>query len=106
MLRHIVFFSASDPGDLDRIAAGLALLGTIPEVRHFEVQRNQKVDQVGNDVDLVVYAEFDDMASLAAYKAHPTYAEATRQVRPLRSMRMAADFEATGAGAVPLRRSA
>ena len=94
MIRHIVFFSASDPGDLDRIAAGLALLGTIPEVRHFEVQRNQKVDQVGNDVDLVVYAEFDDMASLAAYKAHPTYAETTAKVRPMRELRFSADVVA------------
>ena len=46
----------------------------------------RKVDQIGNDVDVVVYAEFADEAALAAYKAHPTYAEATRRVRPLREV--------------------
>jgi hypothetical protein len=43
---------------------------------------------------VVVYAEFADASELAAYKAHPTYAEATRRVRPLRELRLSADFEA------------
>ena len=57
--------------------------------------QNAKVDQFGNDVDVVVYAEFADEAALAAYKAHPIYAEATRRVRPLRELRYAADFKAS-----------
>ena len=95
MIRHIVFFTARAPAHLDAIEAGLRLLGTIPYSRHFEVVRNTKIDQIGNDVDVVVYAEFEDEAALDAYKAHPTYAEATRRVRPLREVRMAADFPAT-----------
>lgn len=94
MIRHIVFFTARDPADLDRIVEGLGLLEQIPHSSHFEVTRNDKVDQFGNDVDVVVYAEFADEAALAAYKAHPLYAEATRRVRPLRELRYAADFKA------------
>ncbi len=104
MIRHIVFFTARDKADLGRIVEGLQLLGQIPHSEHFEVVQNSKVDLYGNDVDVIVYAEFADEAALAAYKAHPIYAEATRRVRPLRDMRYAADFQAT----VPaqLRRSA
>ncbi len=83
-------------GNLDAICEGLALLGTIPHSRHFEVTRNTKVDQISNEVDVVVYAEFADAAALAAYKAHPTYAEATRRVRPLRELRLSADVVARG----------
>jgi len=96
MIRHIVFFTAKDKADLGRIVEGLQLLGQIPHSEHFEVVRNSKVDKYGNDVDVIVYAEFADEAALAAYKAHPIYAEATRRVRPLRELRFAADFKAAG----------
>jgi len=105
MIRHIVFFTARDRKDLDAIVEGLELLGTIPHSLHFEVVRNSKVDQIGNDVDVVVYGEFADEAALAAYKAHPTYAEATKRVRPLRELRLAADIMST-IEAVALKRSA
>jgi hypothetical protein len=94
MIRQIVFFTARDPADLGRIVEGLELLGQIPHSEHFEVVQNAKVDQFGNDVDVIVYAEFADAAALVAYKAHPIYAEATRRVRPLRELRYAADFKA------------
>jgi hypothetical protein len=94
MIRHIVFFTARDRADLALIVEGLELLGQIPHSDHFEVVQNSKVDQFGNDVDVVVYAEFADEAALAAYKAHPIYAEATSRVRPLREIRYAADFVA------------
>ncbi|HWA19709.1 MAG TPA: Dabb family protein [Devosia sp.] len=105
MIRHIVFFTARDRNDLPQIVDGLRLLGTIPHVSHFEVAENARIDQIGNDVDVVVYAEFTDAAALAAYKSHPTYAEATRRVRPLRELRLAADFEAAAEAAMPLRRT-
>ncbi|MEO6014651.1 MAG: Dabb family protein [Devosia sp.] len=105
MIRHIVFFTAKSPENLPAILDGLKLLGTIPHVSHFEVTENRKVDQIGNDVDVVVYAEFESESALTAYKLHPTYAEATRRVRPLRELRFAADVPASEAiGAI--RRSA
>lgn len=105
MIRHIVFFTAK-PENLDAVVEGLSLLGQIPHSGHFEVMRNDKVDLYGNEVDVVVYAEFADEAALAAYKAHPLYAEATRRVRPLRELRYAADFKAQEKLALALKRSA
>ncbi|MCT8997077.1 Dabb family protein [Chelativorans intermedius] len=92
MIRHIVFFSARKREDVERIASELKMLGQIPHVDFFEVGLNRKVDQLGGEVDVVVYGEFRDEAALAAYKAHPIYAECITRVRPLREMRIAADF--------------
>ena len=93
MIRHIVFFTARTLDEIEAIVAGLERLGQIPSASHFEVRRNARVDQIGNEVDVVVYAEFADAAALAAYKAHPIYADVTLKVRPLRELRLAADIE-------------
>jgi hypothetical protein len=105
LIRHIVLFTAKDREDLPEIIEGLELLGTIPHSLHFEVTENSRVDQIGNDIDVVVYGEFADEAALAAYKAHPTYAEATRRVRPLREMRFAADVPAAETAKPAIRRA-
>ena len=94
MIRHIVFFTARDQADLDRIRDGLETLSQIPHARHFEVGRNLHADRLtGAEVDFVVYAEFDSQDDLDAYKAHPAYARAIELVKPLRDMRIAADIE-------------
>ena len=93
MIRHIVFFTARDAADLARIHAGLSTLRDIPHASHFEVGRNLHADTMtGTEVDLVVYAEFATDQDLSAYKAHPLYQQAIDLVRPLREMRIAADF--------------
>jgi hypothetical protein len=93
MIRHIVFFRAKNPADKETIFEGLSLLAGIPHATRFEVGRNMLVDSISLDgPDFVVYAEFADEAQLAAYKAHPLYAQSTARVRPLRDLRMAADF--------------
>lgn len=94
MIRHIVLFSARDPADVERIRAGLSILCDIPHARTLEVVRNEKHDALSDEVDVVVYGEFDDEAALAAYKAHPLYQESIARVRPLREMRIAVDFTA------------
>ncbi len=94
MIRHIVFFTARDPADIDRIEAGLHMLAEIPEHRHFEVRRALHTDRLTDrEIDIVVYVEFADAEALARYKAHPTYAACIAKVRPLREMRYAADIE-------------
>lgn len=93
MLRHIVFFTARDPKDRETVFDGLSLLNRIPHKRHFEIGRNVKSDPIaGPEPDFVVYGEFDDAAQLAAFKAHPLYQQSIDIVRPLRDMRIAADF--------------
>jgi hypothetical protein len=106
VIRHIVLFTAKSPEHLPAILDGLKLLGTIPHAGHFEVTENRKLDQIGNDIDVVVYAEFESEAALKAYKAHPTYAEATRRVQPLRELRFAADVPAAEEAMGSIRRSA
>ena len=94
MIRHIVFFTAKTPDLVQPICDGLALLATIPHSLRFEITRNSKVDLYGNEIDVVVYAEFADAEALAAYKAHPDYTKATNNVRPMRDIRYAVDIPA------------
>jgi hypothetical protein len=102
MIRHIVFFSAREPKDLEVIRAGLSLLTAIPHALKLEIGENVKTDQLGTAVDLVVYGEFEDAAALAAYKAHENYQRSIDIVRPLRDMRIAADYVAGDAAVLPI----
>lgn len=93
MIRHIVFFSAKKPEDRETIYEGLQLLTGIPDCLHVEIGRNFNTDPLSLDgPDFVVYGEFKDEAQLAAYKAHHLYQKSIDIVRPLRDMRVAADF--------------
>ncbi|NDR59624.1 Dabb family protein [Aliiruegeria sabulilitoris] len=91
-IRHVVFFSARDKKDVPTIVEGLSLLGNIPHSQNFGVSQNRRKDALSDDVDVIVYAEFDSEEALAAYKAHPIYQESIDIVRPLRELRIAADF--------------
>ena len=93
MIRHIVFFTLKDPREAAEITTHLSRLGTIPGSTLFEVTPNRKADLFGNEIDIVVYAEFPDIEALHAYKRHPTYMEVTNIVRPRRELRFAADVE-------------
>ncbi|MBI1340526.1 Dabb family protein [bacterium] len=93
MIRHIVFFTLKPESDRAAVIARLEQLATIPGSTRFDVRANLKADQIGNEIDVVVYAEFPDLAALTAYKLHPVYAATTKAVRPLRELRFAADVE-------------
>lgn len=93
MIRHIVLFTAKDKADIDQIIEGLSVLTRIPHARRLEVARNRKTDQLGNDIDIVVYGEFDSETDLQSYKAHHLYQESIDRVRPLRELRLAADYD-------------
>jgi len=92
IIRHVVFFSSKDANDIDRMVDGLSMLSAIPSLRYFEVSRNRNEDRFSNDVDVIVYAEFENEAALKAYRAHQIYQDCIEIVRPLRDMRIAADF--------------
>ena len=94
MIRHIVFFSAKNQEYIDKIGAGLRILHDNPHVQTLEVERNFATDPIEQDpVDWVVYGELRDANALAAFKQHPTYQRAIEIVRPLRELRLAADFQ-------------
>ncbi|GLR91659.1 Dabb family protein [Bradyrhizobium iriomotense] len=101
MIRHIVFFTAKDKAHINRMMEGLSILTTIPHARRAEVARNHKSDQLGNEIDVVVYGEFDNETELVAYKAHELYQESIRRVRPLRELRLAADYYVSTEPATP-----
>jgi len=95
LIRHIVFFSAADKANLPTILDGLGRLTRITHARHVEIAPNLALDGVDDSTDVVVYAEFDDEAALAAFKADPLYGESTRIVKPLREIRMVADIRSS-----------
>ncbi|NVK33724.1 MAG: Dabb family protein [Rhodobacteraceae bacterium] len=93
MIRHVVFFSAKAPEHREAVFDGLSLLTGIPDCICLEIGRNFQTDRISPDgPDFIVYGEFEDEAQLAAYKAHPLYTKSIELVRPLRDMRVAADF--------------
>ncbi len=94
MIRHIVLFTAKTTNDLDTIYNGLKLLETIEGNWSLNIYKNNKIDQIANDIDVVVYGEFQDETALAQYKSHPTYQKAIEIVRPLRDKRIAVDVPA------------
>ena len=93
MIRHIVFFNAKNKADQKTIYEGLSLLCKIPHCKCLEVQKDLNADALSKDqVDFIVYGEFEDLNQLEAYKAHPLYQKSIEIVRPLREMRIAGDF--------------
>lgn len=102
MIRHIVFFTVANPEHLDAVRAGLSILTENPHALKLEIGTNLKTDQLGGEVDFIVYGEFADEGALAAYKAHPLYQQSIDLVRPLREMRIAADYDTADAATAPL----
>jgi quinol monooxygenase YgiN len=92
VLRHVVLFSVARAEDRAAVEAGLKLLEANPHALKLAVRPNIRRDTWSEEVDFVVYGEFADEAALAAYKAHPSYAASIAAVKPLRDLRIAADF--------------
>ncbi|MEJ2020119.1 MAG: Dabb family protein [Maritimibacter sp.] len=97
MIRHIVFFSAKDPQDAERIQKGLSILTRIPHADRLELALNHRDDPISDEIDVVVYGEFADLDALAAYKAHELYQISIARVRPLRELRFAVNFDSSAA---------
>jgi len=102
MIRHIVFFTARSENERQAVLSGLSLLTENPHAALLEIGINEKTDQLGNAVDFVVYGEFEDEVALAAYKAHPLYQQSIERVRPIREMRIAADYDSAKAARRPV----
>ncbi|NTF31251.1 Dabb family protein [Rhizobium skierniewicense] len=102
MIRHIVFFTVPE-ANREAVRKGLSGLTGISHALKLEIGENVKKDQWGNQVDFIVYGEFENEAALAAYKADPAYEVSTNTVKPLRDTRVAADFDSDRAVKVPIR---
>lgn len=92
VIRHIVFFTVPERGNLEAVIEGLSLLTGIPHARRLEIGTNIRADRFDGRIDVVVHGEFDDEQALAAYHAHPLYQQSIDRVRPLRGERYAVDY--------------
>lgn len=102
MIRHIVMFSCKDRADVEAVQRGLSVLTQIPNGK-VEIALNEKIDQIANDIDIIVYGEFETVEALRAYKAHPLYQDSIDHVRHLRDIRVAGDYTVENATTTSLR---
>jgi len=97
MFRHVVMLSWVDTAaDEDRRAARDALETlppAIPEIRSYRVGVDAGLAPEGNS-DLVVVADFDDLAGYVLYRDHPTHQDViARFIRPILAARAAVQHE-------------
>jgi len=59
---------------------GLKILEDIPHADLVEERLNDKLDQLSNEVDVVVYPEFGSDEALLQFKVHPLYQESIERV--------------------------
>lgn len=96
-VRHVVSWrlSATDPAEKSDQAARIvtaleSLVGVVGEIRSLTAGP----DVAGGDNwDVVLIADFDDLDALARYQVHPEHQKVVTFVRSVVSQRMAVDIE-------------
>ncbi len=97
MFRHVVMFRYADgttAAQREAVLDGLARLpGQVPEIRNYHF--GEDAGLVEGNFDLVVVAEFDDVAGYSAYAANPDHlAFIAERIRPVVAQRVAVQFDA------------
>lgn len=87
----------ADAAQIDPILSILRGYAAIPGVERLCAARNLKCDAWSNEADIVLDITFASRAALDAYRAHPIYRAGTEAIRPLRTSRMAVDYEISDA---------
>ena len=97
-LRHVVAFrmAAADPADRAAHAAEAArrlngLVGVVPTLRAMSAGANVLFPD--QNWDLVLVADFEDVAGLDAYQVHPAHEEVAAYIGTIRADRVAVDIE-------------
>lgn len=98
MIKHIVMWRFKDEAEgrtkqqnMEYIKERLlALVPVIPEIKSFEVGINIHSDAAAYDMALV--SEFEDMAALERYKAHPMHVKVSQYVGKVRTERASVDY--------------
>ena len=96
MIRHIVSWqlAAADRAEKATAAAGIqvrldALVGVVEEIRSLQVG----FDVAGGDNwDVVLIADFDDLEAVVRYQVHPEHQKVGAFIRSVVSQRMAVDI--------------
>jgi hypothetical protein len=95
-IRHVVSWRlrAADPAEKAAAAAGIvsrleALVGVVADIRSLRVG----ADVLGGENwDVVLIADFDDLAAVTRYQAHPAHQAVGTFIRSVVSERMAVDI--------------
>lgn len=94
MLTHVVMFKLKEP-TAERLDEAVRVLrsteGKVPSLRRLAVGTD--VLQTPRSYDVVLIAEFDDRAGLAAYAIHPVHQDVLAYVETNVDARIAVDFE-------------
>ena len=69
------------------------LNGKIPGLLHLEVGINLAENNPGDESDVILYSEFEDMASLKAYHTHPEHQKIVPFAKSIRNERRVIDYE-------------
>ena len=101
MIKHIVLWKLKDEAEgrskqenaieLKRQLEDLN--GKIPGLLYLEVGINVPENNPGDESDVVLYSEFEDMAALKAYHAHPEHQKIIPFARAVRAERRVVDYE-------------
>jgi hypothetical protein len=94
VIRHVVLFSAN-PGEKESLVLGLKKLEALVDeslAEKLEVKENLKLDKYSQECDVIVYGEFLSQDQLEKFKAHSIYQDCIKIVRPIRDIRIVADF--------------
>ncbi len=90
MIRHVVLFRAKKD-QFDVVLNGLKILEKNPHATLCEVRPNLKLDDLSQEIDVMVYAEFASARELDLFKEHPIYHQSISLVRSFRDIRIVAD---------------
>jgi hypothetical protein len=94
MIKHIVMWRLKNKSDAARIKQELeSMRGKIPGLLALEVGLNFAD---GTPVDVALYSEFKDRASLETYANHPVHVPVKQFVSALVAERWVADYDAAG----------
>jgi Stress responsive A/B Barrel Domain. len=97
MFRHVVILRWNETATADQLRAVRdaleALPPLIPEIRSYRVGVDAGLAAAGNS-DLVVVADFDDVAGYVVYRDHPAHHDViARLIRPILASRAAVQHE-------------
>ncbi|MDK1376819.1 MULTISPECIES: Dabb family protein [unclassified Sinorhizobium] len=98
MIKHIVIWNVRGESEEERKASALnlklrfeGLIGEVPGLVSLEVGID--FSRVPYACDVVLYSEFTDKASLAAYAEHPAHLRVRQELEGVRTARYQVDYE-------------
>jgi hypothetical protein len=97
MFRHIVVWNLSGTTAEEKAQVATAIIervesmvGAVPSIRSLRTHRNEVLE--GENSDLMLIIDFDDMDGFVEYRDHPAHLEVGAFIKPRYLSRMAIDY--------------